>query len=278
VSGAVKRLLLRALARCESDTSAGLPALTYHSIDESGSPISFPSSYCRAQLGWLASRGYRAITAQRARSMLSGEQPLAPRSVVLTFDDGFRSVRETAFDLFSEFGFTATVFCTAGYIGKRCGWPRAASIPEFELMTWDDLAFLAEQGWEIGGHTVSHARLTELPEDKAREEIAAGRRTLEERLGRDVTSFAYPYGAHNEMSVEAAAAAGFTSAWTMEPQINWGGCDLLTLGRFNCDRIRPDGPETAGLAARVYVGGRYGAYAALTARGLRLRRRTKGER
>jgi peptidoglycan/xylan/chitin deacetylase (PgdA/CDA1 family) len=271
-----KRWLLQALARLGRDTRAGLPSLTYHSIDESASPISFAASFCRAQLGWLAARGYRSLTARRAQQALASGHPLPARSVVLTFDDGFRSVRETAFALLSEFGFVATVFCASGYLGGRGTWSRAPGIPEFEMMSWDDLSFLARQGWEIGGHTLRHARLPELPDDRMGEEIEGDRRMLEARLGVEVTAFAYPYGAYDARCLRAAAAAGFTSGWTMQPRINWCGDDLFTLGRFNCDRVRADSPETARLAVRVCLGGRYDAYARLTARRLRVRRQSLG--
>jgi peptidoglycan/xylan/chitin deacetylase (PgdA/CDA1 family) len=278
VKDAAKRWLLRALARLAREPGEGLAALTYHSIDESGSPVSFPVSFCRAQLGWLAACGYRALTARQAQQALSGEQPLPPQGIVLTFDDGFRTVRGTAFDLLSEFGFTATVFCASGYLGGRCGWQRAPGIPEFEMMDWDDVGFLVEQGWEVGGHTVTHARLPELPDDVLAEEIGRDRETLGGKLGVAVTSFAYPYGAYDARCVQAAAAAGFASAWTMQPRINRQGGEVLTLGRFNCDRVRADSPETAALAAQVCLGGRYDAYARLTARRLRVRRRPGGER
>jgi len=144
-------------------------------------------------------------------------------------------------------------------------------------MSWADLAFLASQGWEIGAHTVSHASLPELPAARAREEIAEGRRILQEQTRCEVESFAYPFGRFDEQSIGTVAAAGFTSAWTMAPRANHPGCDLLTLGRFNCDRVRSEDPETAALAARVYLGGCYAQYAFLTARSLRVRTRRAGD-
>ena len=271
-----RRLLLEALARLTAETGPrGLPALTYHSIDESGSAVSFPLAYFRAQIEWLASRGFRGITAaQAAEALAAGEVP--PRSVVLTFDDGFATVRETALPVLSECGFVATVFCSAGYVGKPCGWERAPDIPAFDLMPWDDLGFLASQGWEIGAHTMSHARLPELAADGMREEIQQSRRTLTEALGCPVSSFAYPYGGFDDRCSQAVREAGLLSAWTMEPVINRPGRDLFALGRFNCNRVQSDSPRTAALAAQVCLEGRYGAYAALTGRAIRRRRSRSG--
>jgi peptidoglycan/xylan/chitin deacetylase (PgdA/CDA1 family) len=175
--------------------------------------------------------------------------------------------------ILSEVGFTATVFCAAAYVGGRCGWDRAPGIPDLEMMSWGDLGLLLDAGWEIGGHTASHAHLPRLTPDGIREEIASGRRMLEDRLARSIASFAYPYGEFDERCVAVAAEMGFDSAWTMIPTTNPPGCGLLTLGRFNCDRIRSEDPETAELALRTYVSGRYDVYALVTARRIRVRRR-----
>ncbi len=272
MKAAARRWLLKGLVLLARDLRGrGVAALTYHSLDASGSPISFPAERCRAQLDWLAEQGYRALTAEQAAAALAGERPLPERAVAITFDDGFRSVREVAFPLLAERGFTGTVFCAAGCMGRPAEWTGAPRAPALPLMSWEEARFLADQGWEIGGHTRSHARLTELSEAAQREEIEEGRRILMERVGAPVTSFAYPYGAYDARGAQAVAAAGFASAWTMEPVINAPGCDGYRLGRFHCNRVQSDSPETAALAARVYLGGCYGRYAVLTGR--RLRRR-----
>ena len=273
---AVRKWLLRSLLRFPRRARPGeILALTYHSIDDSGSAISFPEQNFRRQVEWLASSGYQSLTAsEAAAALVRGTEP-APRGVVLTFDDGFRSVLDTALPALSEVGFNATVFCAAGYVGGRCGWDRAPDIPAVEMMSWGDLGLLLGEGWEIGGHTVSHAHLPGLASDGIREEIAAGRRMLEDRLARQVTSFAYPYGEFDERCVAIAAETGLASAWTMTPIINAPGSGLFTLGRFNCDRIRSEDAEAAELALRTYVSGRYNVYALVTARRVRIRRRRR---
>jgi peptidoglycan/xylan/chitin deacetylase (PgdA/CDA1 family) len=269
----LRRWLLKALVRSERGTGrACLPALTYHSIDESGSPISFPTSHFRAQIYWLASRGYRSLTARQAVAALAGRAQLEPRSVVLTFDDGFRSVGETALPILAECGFVATVYCATAYVGGASSWERSARIPEMAVMSWDEILILVDKGWDIGGHSVSHAHLPGLPEATMREEIAEGRRILQERTGCPVTSFAYPFGEFDQVCADAVGEAGFSSAWTMDPAANRPGCDLFSLGRFNCDRIQSETAEAAELAVRTYLSGRYGWYALLTARRLRMRR------
>jgi peptidoglycan/xylan/chitin deacetylase (PgdA/CDA1 family) len=203
---------------------------------------------------------------------LAGRAPLAPRSVVLTFDDGFRSVGETALPILSECAFVATVYCATAYVGGASSWERSPGMPEMAMMSWDEILGLVAQGWDIGGHSVSHAHLPALPEASMREEVSEGRRILQDRTGCPVSSFAYPFGEYNQVCADAVTEAGFSSAWTMRPVANRPGCDLFSLGRFNCDRIQSETAEAAELAIRTYLSGRYGWYALLTARQLRIRR------
>lgn len=271
----LKKWLLRGLAvRCRGPQPGEVAALTYHSVDDSGSRVSCPPLHFRRQVEWLASAGYRALSASDAAAVLSGEER-SGRHVVLTFDDGFQSVREAAFPVLAEFGLVATVFCAAGYMGKQSSWEEMRGAPPMSMMSWEDLRFLGEQGWEIGGHGITHARLPALPPDRMEEDIAQGRRIIEERTGFAVNSFAYPFGDFDRRSAEMVAACGFTSAWTMEPHVNREGADLFSLGRFNCDRIRSETPEIAALAVQTYLGGRYGCYSLLTGRAVRVRDRGK---
>jgi peptidoglycan/xylan/chitin deacetylase (PgdA/CDA1 family) len=275
MKAALRKWLLRGLVAVGGQPRPGeIAALTYHSLDDSGSRVSCPPLHFCRQVEWLASTGYRTLTASDAAALLSGERR-SGRHVVLTFDDGFRSVRETAFPVLAEFGFVATVFCAAGYIGKQSNWEEMRGAPAMSMMSWDDLAFLGEHGWEVGGHGVTHARLPALQPGSMEEDIAQGRRIVEERTGSSVNSFAYPFGDFDRRCVEAVAACGFTSAWTMEPHVNRVGADLFSLGRFNCDRIRSDTPEIAALAVQTYLSGRYGCYSLLTGRAVRIRDRGK---
>ncbi len=269
--GIVKRYLLQVLARAARPPGAAVAGLTYHAIDESGSPISFPAALLEAHLAWLAEHGYRALTASEAGAALAGgPEPPGPR-VVITFDDAFRSVYEQALPRLEKHGFVGTVFCPSEHVGGRGLWARRATVPDLPLMGWEELRTLRERGWEIGGHTRSHASLPDLPPAEAREEIAGGKQRLEEGLQASVASFAYPYGALDAVSARLVAEAGFASAWSMQPVLNRPRSDPYRLGRFNSDRIRSGSPREARTALQVYLGGRYGAYALLTARRVRVR-------
>jgi peptidoglycan/xylan/chitin deacetylase (PgdA/CDA1 family) len=80
-------------------------------------------------------------------------------------------------------------------------------------LTPDELIRLADGGLiEIGGHTETHARLATLPPEAQKAEIAASKLTLEEVLGRPITSFAYPHGSYTPETVAIVKNTGFRCA------------------------------------------------------------------
>jgi len=77
------------------------------------------------------------------------------------------------------------------------------------------LRLLADAGWEVGSHTVTHPRLTQLDEHRLAVELDASRAEVERQLGRPCLSLAYPYGDYDERVVSAAGAAGYRHACTL---------------------------------------------------------------
>jgi len=91
-------------------------------------------------------------------------------------------------------------------------WSRGPDENELVPMSWQELRELQSDGWEIGSHTLSHPRLTELDDERLATELVESRRECEERLEAPCTSLAYPYGTADSRVVEAAVAAGYTAA------------------------------------------------------------------
>jgi peptidoglycan/xylan/chitin deacetylase (PgdA/CDA1 family) len=94
---------------------------------------------------------------------------------------------------------------------------------------------------EVGAHTVSHARLSAIPAAVQRDEITGSKRTLEETLGRSVTSFAYPFGGPEHYSADSVALvkeAGFARACSTSPGLVQRDSDVFQLPRVivnDCD-------------------------------------------
>lgn len=95
------------------------------------------------------------------------------------------------------------------------GWSRTKTVDRVETMSSEQLRELADGEWvDIGAHTVTHPRLTDVPGRRQLDEIQQSRRQLADLLGRDVPLFSYPFGAHDRSAVESARRAGVTCACT----------------------------------------------------------------
>jgi peptidoglycan/xylan/chitin deacetylase (PgdA/CDA1 family) len=187
-------------------TATRVPILTYHSLDDSGSVVSFPPRLFREQLRALAARGFTGLSLGKLLAGWDGSEALPARPFVLSFDDGFASVLEHAAPALAEVRFSATVFVVAGATGRWNDWPGAAGIPRMPLLSWSDLSALRGAGLEIAGHSMTHAWLPGLSPSRLAAEVVDSKRLIEDRLGAEVRCFAYPYGAHDEASLALVRA------------------------------------------------------------------------
>jgi peptidoglycan/xylan/chitin deacetylase (PgdA/CDA1 family) len=105
-----------------------------------------------------------------------------------------------------------------------------------------DIATLASR-FEIGGHTLTHLRLTTLPEKEAAAEIASGKRYLEDCIGQPITSFCYPGGEYSPLHPAMVRSAGFTLARTVERhRIDRPSALMEVPTSFHAYRHLRDGP------------------------------------
>ena len=166
--------------------------LTYHSLDDSWSPISVSPEAFRAHARWLASGRVRVVPLADIRSA-SGDED----AVAITFDDGFANFADLAAPSLEAYGLPATVFVVAEHVGGRNDWGGSpvAGIPDLRLMTWDALGRVAAAGVSIGAHTRRHPDLTTLRGAALEDEIAGCVERIAGELGQRPTAFAYPYAA-----------------------------------------------------------------------------------
>jgi peptidoglycan/xylan/chitin deacetylase (PgdA/CDA1 family) len=218
-----------------ADASA-IPILTYHHVTPH--PASgfvkyavTPRVFAR-QMRLLALGGYHPISldAWLANRHRPARLPAAP--VVISFDDGFRETVEHAVPVLRRHGFPAIFFLVAGLLGKTSEWlmrERGLGLP---MLGWVDAARLERAGFQVGSHTMTHARLTELSAQSCRQELSGSRAMLEDRLGAPVLHLAYPFGSYNAAVMEAATQAGYTCACTTEIGLSSPSEDACALRRI----------------------------------------------
>ena len=187
--------------------------LCYHAVSPTWpAPLSITPDAFERQLNLLVRRGYRGATVRDALS-----NPPADRTVAITFDDAYRSIRELARPILDRVGMTASVYVPTAWPERDApmSWPGidhwvgGPHEGELRCMSWDELGELADHGWEVGSHTRSHPRLPALTDAGLDDELAGSRADCESGLGRPCDSLAYPYGAVDERVVAAAERAGY---------------------------------------------------------------------
>jgi peptidoglycan/xylan/chitin deacetylase (PgdA/CDA1 family) len=210
--------------------------LMYHQVGDFSPMEGHRSTYCHhrrfaSQMTFLRRAGCSVIGMDEVVSCLSGERPIPPRAVALTFDDGYENFYEYAYPELARQGFPAMVYLISGFVGRDSEWFAADGRATPPLMSAERIRALRRAGIDFGSHGVSHVKLAQVDRDRMRDEVTRSRRELEELLGEEVRHFCYPYGSHDHEVVEAARAAGYASAVTCVRAAACPGIDLLALPR-----------------------------------------------
>jgi len=213
----------------------GTIILMYHAIARDGeAPSRFVVSQrrFRSQMAWLDRAGYTVISLDElVRCMREHRLPPA-KSVVLTFDDGYKDNLELAVPVLEHYGYPWTLFLPSA-AGTRNGWSQEGSLQGRELIDIREAASIT--AGSLGAHGRTHVDLAEVSRDEAEREIAGSKAELEGVLGKPVTLFAYPYGKTSEAARRLVQEAGFEAACTIAPGPNRPATDPYMLHRSEID-------------------------------------------
>lgn len=184
-----------------------VPLLMYHVIGEPPAAARHAELYVSqtdfvGQMEWLESKGFTAVTLRAVWEHWQGRTELPPRPVVLTFDDGTRSIHARALP----------------ELAAR-GWPGVLDLDLSNLApSWgispEQVVGLLEAGWELASHSLTHPDLTGLGSAALRREVAGSRAALRRLFGVNADFFCYPSGRFDDRVVAAVEAAGYLGATT----------------------------------------------------------------
>ncbi len=176
--------------------------LNYHIINSTISDsIAIGEGAFEQQLVYFSEKGYTTLSLAQAIADLDGAWQAPPRSVLLTFDDGYADTVHVALPRLQAYGMRATLFVITGYIGQSNRWNTRACY-DAQHMTWEDLRHWHEKGGDVGGHSHLHHCMTRLSLDELRETVERNKRLLEQEMGSAPRAFAYPYGRFNQAVID----------------------------------------------------------------------------
>ena len=206
-----------------------VPILTYHRFaDECQSPLCLPTRVFKEQIRYLRDNGYHAVTPEDLLAFLEYRQPLPRKSVLITIDDGYRSIYDIAYPVLRENGFTATLFIYTEVID-------VASV----ALSWNQLLEMRQAGFAVGSHTVHHSDLTRPREGESSAEFAArvekelsgSKQVIDSKLKQNTWLLAYPYGNYDPKVVSLSKQAGYKLAMSVKRGGNPFFGNALTLRR-----------------------------------------------
>ena len=208
-----------------------VPILTYHYfgyesiIEGNNLPLLFvtPDNF-EKQMRYLKEKGYQVISLDALVEGLKNGRKFPHNTVVITIDDGHKSIFTYAYPILKKYGFPATVFLISDYIGSK---------PYY--LNWDEVKEMSKNNISFGGHTRNHVYLASIKNNKDAlwYEIAGCKKVIEDHLGIPISYFCYPGGEFNEDIEMLVKKAGYKGACTTNR-----GFDILNRRHFyELDRI-----------------------------------------
>jgi peptidoglycan/xylan/chitin deacetylase (PgdA/CDA1 family) len=220
--------------------------LGYHKI---GSPpkdgwetwFYVPETIFVAQLAWLRDHDWQVIDLPTFLRGLREPDSLPERATLLTFDDGYQSMRTVTLPCLQRLTLPAVLFVPTDYVGKKNSFD-ADTEPEEMVCDWHELAELERAGISVQSHGVSHRAFSGIGPEEQRNEIERSKAILESRLGKTINCFAYPYG---DTGTSPEAATGYLKLAGYEAAFLYGGgvCCWPMKDRFSLPRLEM-GPDT----------------------------------
>jgi peptidoglycan/xylan/chitin deacetylase (PgdA/CDA1 family) len=281
--------------------------LMYHRVGLSEDNWSFGPLSTLSFQNQIESLTYQGeiISLEVLASYLQKGQSPPSKTIVITFDDGYRDNYLNAFPILLKSKVPATIFLTTGNIGadklhwwdqigylihktslqevslSELGFHRLQSVKDrnraqylitqklktFDedrkswwisqlgaslktdipagmgkklILSWNEIREMDAGGVSFGAHTVNHPLLTQVPLTRAQWEIAESKKDIQNYLGKEVTTFAYPDGRWNMEIADLVQKSGFVCAVATSPS----HIILPSDNPFTLSRIEMTGNES----------------------------------
>ncbi|WP_050607927.1 polysaccharide deacetylase family protein [Clostridium niameyense] len=217
------QLPIRILNRNKVKNGQSIPILMYHSISKDGEnlfKVNKDSFY--KQMKYLKDNGYKTLSLDEVYQYIKDEKKFPQKSVVITFDDGYRDNYVNAYPILKQFGLKATVFVITNTVDKGTYYMNSNELKEINFNNMD-----------VQSHTTNHSKLNQLKEEERHKTLKESKNYLENLLGKEVRYIAYPYGRYNKKVIEDVKASGYKMAVTTRSSYASIKSDFYKLNRIN---------------------------------------------
>jgi peptidoglycan/xylan/chitin deacetylase (PgdA/CDA1 family) len=220
-------IMLFVLAARTDEADNAVILLYHHVSGSTPASTSVTPEVFEQHLRYLAD-GYNVISLEHAITQLKSGKPLPERTVVISFDDGYRNIYDNAHPILARFGMPYTVFISPGIIGKYDS-----------QLTWQQVIEMEEGGARFANHSSQHRHLLERNTRESQSEwlarierdIRQAEAILKDKLGYSLRYLAYPYGEYNGDIQHLIAKLGFVGFGQHSGAI-YSGSDFTALPRF----------------------------------------------
>lgn len=213
--------------------------LMYHSVGEPANgthSLNIPLDVFEKQMKFLHDHKYRVVPLSEVVDLLAAKKPIPPKTVVLTFDDGYENNYSVVFPILKKYGFPVTIFVVTAYLGKQMEMYGDT----YRFLAPEMLRHMRDSGLvTIGAHSSDHLYLPDVKDREVLEKQVAGAKAfLEKMLGRPVDLFCYPSGGYDVRAKEAVRRAGYKAAvTTLSKKKGFAHRDIYSLKRIKAGGI-----------------------------------------
>jgi peptidoglycan/xylan/chitin deacetylase (PgdA/CDA1 family) len=200
-----------------------VPVLMYHSInyDAKGSRLIVEPETFKKHMQYLRKKNFNIMSLDEYVELIKNNRKPAKKSVVITFDDGYKDNYENMLPVLEALKIPATVFIVTDWVGND------------DMMSWEQVKELSDNELiEVGSHAITHDMLTRMPMGQAIREIRLSKQVLEEKLDKPIRFFCYPTGAHSEFIKEFVRLAGYKAACATSVDKRTEFDDLFAIRRI----------------------------------------------
>ncbi len=202
-----------------------LPILMYHSVAPSlppGNRLVVSVKTFERQMDFLKKHHYNVMNLEDAAALIRDKRKALPKSIVLTFDDGYKDNYTYVFPILKKYNLPATIFIILSEVGRP------------DRLSWKEIKEMQDSGLiSFGSHTSSHPFLELVKSDEElKKEIKGSKTILEEKLGKPVDTFSYPMGRFNFRVRQFVVDAGYKAGVVTNPGKKYPNDDVFVLKRL----------------------------------------------